>query len=79
MVIAKKQSIVSRFSIEAKYQCLASTTAELCWLTMLLNELRVPLACLPVIWSDNSSTISLAHNPVFHSHIKHIDLDCHFI
>ena len=32
-----------------------------------------------VIWRDNVSAKELAHNPVFHSRTKHIEIYLHFI
>lgn len=75
---AKKQTTVSRSSTEAEYQSLAQTAAELSWLQMLLQELHVPVLT-PVLWCDNTSTLALATNPVFHARSKHIEVDCHYI
>ncbi|KAK5794789.1 hypothetical protein PVK06_036036 [Gossypium arboreum] len=33
----------------------------------------------PIIWCDNSSTVSLAANLVLHAKVKHVELDLHFI
>ena len=75
---AKKQSTVSRSSIEAEYRALASTAAELSWLRTLFKELCVFLHHILVILCDNVSTIALSANPVFHSHTKHLEVDYHF-
>ena len=32
-----------------------------------------------VIWCDNLSATKLAHNPVFHSRTKHIEIDMHYV
>lgn len=79
MWYAKKQNTATRSSAKVEYRCLASTVAELCWLRMLLGELKVSLQSIPTIWCNSSSAISLAYNPVFHARTKHIELDCHFI
>ena len=31
------------------------------------------------LYSDNKSTINIAHNPVQHNHIKHVEINKHFI
>jgi hypothetical protein len=76
---AKKQAVVSRSSTEAEYRSMALTTAELFWLRMLFQELRISLAVAPVLWCDNVSALALASNPVFHARTKHIEVDYHFI
>ena len=76
---SKKQSIVSRSSTEAEYHALASTAAELAWLCILLNELRLFLPHSPILWCDNNSAIALASNLVFHSHTKYIEVDYHYV
>lgn len=55
------------------------STAEICWLSMLFKELKLPLLQVPVIWCDNQSAIALAHNPVLHGRTKHVELDYHFM
>ncbi|RVW22302.1 Retrovirus-related Pol polyprotein from transposon RE1 [Vitis vinifera] len=64
---------------EAEYRALAITTAELYWIRMLLKELHISLPTAPTIWCDNSGTLALASNPVFHARTKHIEVDFHFI
>lgn len=68
---SKKQPTITQSSTEAEYHSLAPTAAEICWLTMLLKELHIPLQTVPVILCDNLSAISLAYNKIFHSRTKH--------
>lgn len=75
---SKKQSIISRSSVEAEYRSLASTVIELVWLIGLFNELNVPIS-LHVPLYYGKSVIQIASNSVFHELTKHIDIDCHFI
>lgn len=75
---SKKQSAVSRSSTEAEYRSMADTTSELQWLLILLSELHVDLAAVPVLHCDNISALALATNPVHHSKLKHIEVDVHF-
>ena len=76
---SKKQSTVSHSSTETEYRALASTVAELSWLRTLFKQLCLYLHHIPVLWCDNISAIALASNPVFHSKIKHIEVDYHFV
>ena len=76
---SKKQSGVSRSSTEAEYRSLASTTAGVCWVTSLLTEFGIKLPTTPTIYCDNIGATYLAANPVFHSRMKHLALDYHFV
>lgn len=76
---SKKQPEVARSSTEAEYHSLASTTTEVCWTTSLLSELGVKSQITQVIYCDNIGATYLAANPVFHSRMKHLALDYHFV
>ena len=76
---SKKQRTVARSSTEAEYRSVASTAAELRWICSLLLELGVTLPHQPVIYCDNVGATNLCSNPVFHSRMKHVALDYHFI
>ena len=75
----KKQRVVARSSTEAEYRSLASAATDVLWLQSLFSELNLQLVGIPVLWCDNISAKSLAHNPVFHSQTKHIEVDLHFL
>lgn len=76
---SKKQRGVSRSSTEAEYRAVANTASEVRWLCSLLSELRIDLRAAPVIYCDNIGATYLCANPVFHSRMKHIALDYHFV
>lgn len=76
---SKKQGTVSRSSTESEYRSLANTAAEISWLRHLLCDLKVQVPRAPLLKCDNLSAIALAFNPVFHSKIKHLDNDFHFV
>lgn len=78
---SKKQTGVARSSTEAEYRSLASTTAELCWTLSLslMSELGLKTTQTPAIYCDNIGVTYLAANPVFHSRMKHLALDYHFV
>ena len=75
----KKQSSVARSSTEAEYRSVANTTAELCWISSLLQELGVTQPTTPTVYCDNVGATYLNANPVFHSRMKHLALDFHFV
>lgn len=76
---SKKQTGVARSSTEAEYRAVANAASEIRWITSLLTELRVRLPAAPVIYCDNIGATHLSANPVFHSRMKHLALDFHFI
>lgn len=76
--LSKRQRTVARSSTEAEYRSAANTTAEIMWLLNLLSELGVP-SQVPTLFCDNIGTTYLCSNPVFHSRMKHIALDYHFV
>ncbi|XP_020680552.1 uncharacterized protein LOC110098160 [Dendrobium catenatum] len=75
----KKQSTIARSSTEAEYRAIAANTTEIIWLRRLLQELDCPQNGSTTLYCDNTSTIALANNPVYHARTKHIEIDCHFI
>ncbi|KAK6134050.1 hypothetical protein DH2020_032195 [Rehmannia glutinosa] len=76
---SKKQATIFRSSTEAEYRSLAHCATDVIWIRNLLTELHIPIVKTPVIWTDNIGAEALASNPVFHSRIKHVELDVHFI
>ena len=76
---AKKQNGVARSSTEAEYRAVANTAAELSWICNILTELGIQLPTPPVVYCDNVGATFLCANPVFHSRMKHIAVDYHFV
>ncbi|KAK3037795.1 hypothetical protein RJ639_030714 [Escallonia herrerae] len=62
---AKKQATVARSSTEAEYRALASTAAEITWLSFVLRDIGVYLSHPPALFCDNISALHLTINPVF--------------
>lgn len=76
---SKKQKTIARSSTEAEYRSVANTSSELMWISSLLHELGIRLSRPPTIYCDNVGATYLCANPVFHSRMKHVALDYHFI
>lgn len=76
---SKKQTFVSRSSIESEYRSMASAVSELLWILNFLKELHINVTSSPIVWCDNLSATALTINPIYHSRMKHIELDVHFI
>ncbi|GKV21611.1 hypothetical protein SLEP1_g31573 [Rubroshorea leprosula] len=76
---SKKQSTIARSTTEAEYRALASTTAELVWITYLLRDIGISLLNPPQVFSNNISALHMFINPMFHARTKHIELDYHFV
>ncbi|KAF5779215.1 putative RNA-directed DNA polymerase [Helianthus annuus] len=76
---SKKQSTVSRSTVEAEYRAMCSATCELMWLKNLLSELSVSCTLPMILKCDSQAAMSIAANPVFHERTKHFELDLHFL
>lgn len=57
---------------------MADTTSEIMWLTLLLKDLHIELKDTPTLHCDNVSALALAVNPIYHSKLKHVEIDVHF-
>ena len=76
---SKKQPIVSISSAEAKYVAATSASCQAVWLRRILKYMaHTENEPTPIFW-DNTSTIALSKNHVFHKKSKHIDTRFHFI
>ncbi|KAL6505058.1 hypothetical protein OROGR_024875 [Orobanche gracilis] len=76
---SKRQPTLARSSTEAEFRAVASTTTEVQWLVSLLSELGYNSTVTPTIFCDNLSATHYSANPVFHSRMKHLALDFHFV
>ncbi|XP_038991288.1 L-type lectin-domain containing receptor kinase S.6-like [Hibiscus syriacus] len=70
---------IMRSTSEAEYRSLANYVSELVWIEQLLGEVGISVTGKPVVWCDNTSTISMATNPTHHARIKHVEIDIHFV
>jgi len=64
---ARKQSTVSRSSMESEYKAVANATAEVMWTQTLLYELGIKAPRKAKLWCDNIGAKYLSANPVFHA------------
>jgi histone deacetylase 1/2 len=76
---SKKQHTTTRLSTEAEYRSVADTTTQISWVCSLLSELYFLVSHTPVIYCDNIGATQLSSNPMFHSRMKHVAIDFHFI
>lgn len=76
---SSKQKTIARSSTEVEYRALAHNSAELNWVENLLSKLGVSLSMPPQVHCDIVGATYVSHNPVFHSRMKHLALDYHFV
>ncbi|OIT28482.1 retrovirus-related pol polyprotein from transposon tnt 1-94 [Nicotiana attenuata] len=57
----------------------AGAVAEVNWIVNLLKELHLPPKTPPKILCDNVGATYLSRNPFFHSRMKHVAIDFHFV
>ena len=70
---------MARSFTETEYRGVASTAAEVLWVQSLLGELGITLTRPPSIHYDNIGATYLCANPIFHSKMKHIAINYHFV
>ena len=71
--------MVALSTIEVEYIAAALCAYQCVWLKRVLKKLGVEEKTGTVIMCDNSSTIQLSKNPVFHGKSKHMDVRFHFL
>lgn len=76
---SKKHRGIDRSSTKPEYRSIANTSAKIWWVCSLLDELGISITSPPVIYCDNIGTTCLCANPIFHSLMKNLALDYHFI
>lgn len=78
-MVSKKQSVVAKSSVEAKFRKLAHGICEDIWIRKLLEELKFSRTMPMCTYCDNKTTISIAHNLALHDRTKYIGVDRYFI
>jgi len=76
---SKKQPVVARSSVEAEFRDMALGVCELMLIKIVLLDLGFKQNETMSLYCDNTSAIAIAHNPVQHDRIKHVEIDKHFI
>lgn len=76
---SKKQPIVTLSTTEAEYVAASSCACQAIWFNRILEELKYDVEGSTIILCDNTSTIKLSKNPVFHGRCKHIGVRFHFL
>src|SRR5258705_12608694 len=72
----KKQPTIALSSTEVEYMAMTHSGKEAVFLNHLFDNLEIPVKFPIPLLVDNQSTITLAENPIFHTHSKHIEV-CH--
>ena len=70
---------MAKSSAEAEYRALADTTAELAWVSYVLQDIGVYLTQPPIFFCDSLSALFMTTNLVLHARIKPIETDYHFV
>ena len=76
---SKKQSVVAKSSVEEEFGVMAHRVCEVLLLKHVLKEPRQPTIYPLKLYCNNEVAISIAHNPIQHDVIKHVEIDGHFI
>ena len=76
---SKKQEVVSKSSAETEFQALSNGIEEALWIRGILKDLKIPYEETIKILFDNKSMICIAHDPMYHDRIKHLDIDRFYI
>ena len=75
---SKKKNAVAKLSAKAEFRAMALGVCELLWIKIILKDLRIESGSMNQYY-DNKSAISIAHNPIQHDRMKHVEVGRHFI
>ena len=76
---SKRQEIVSLSTTESKYVAATHGMKEVLWLRSLLSKVFGTITAPTTLFSDNQAAIALTRDHQYHSRMKHIDVQYHFI
>ncbi|RDX76749.1 Copia protein, partial [Mucuna pruriens] len=72
---SKKQNVVARSSVEAKYRAMANELCVMLWLKKVLEELKMLIHMSIKLYCEYKATISIAQNLVQHDRTEHQIVD----
>ena len=75
---SKKQSVVARSSVEAKFRAMTHSICEMLWLKSLLREMGYNLKGSIKLFYYNKVATSITHNSVQYDCTKHVKVGRHF-
>ena len=71
--------MVSKSSTEAEFRAMSKGIDEAMWIKYLLDDLKISYIQPIIIRCDNKYAISIAHDPVDHDRMKHVNIDRFYI
>lgn len=77
--LSKKQSCTSLSTIESEYIATTTNCTQVLWIKKMLKDIKIKCKEPIIIYCDNSTTIDISKNPVFHSKIKHVSIKYNFL
>ena len=75
----KKQPIVTLSTTKVKYVAATACACHNIQMKRILDNIGLSSCKCVKIHCDNSSTIKMSKNPIFHGRTKHIDVKFHFL
>lgn len=76
---SRKQPVVTLSTTEAEYVAASACACQCVWMKMVLDNFGQTRSKSITVLCDNSSSIKLSKNPVFHGRTKHIRVRFHFL
>jgi hypothetical protein len=76
--LKRQPGVPSNSSTHSEYRGQGYVIRHIVHLSMLINQMHLPIKRPIMLYADNISAIALAKNPEFHTRTKHIDVAYHF-